>query len=195
MLYENKRLLKYYGVLRPDQKDMVPKLQAKIYDFWDQSSHAPPKTRGREEETRPPPAFALLGWSEDRAVWPRAVLDNFPEQSPQREELLKLKAEFDALVPALPSSARGTQGGAPARPAARASGSPDFSLDNGKKPLDVTRLLDLRALAAQEFQARKDDRPDSESLVSAFCSVPSFRSACCAVWPMRVAYVDAPPSW
>ena len=116
-------------------------------------------------------------------------------QSPQREELLKLKAEFDALVPALPSSARGTQGGAPTRPAARASGSPDFSLDNGKKPLDVTRLLDLPALAPQELQARKDDRPDSESLVSAFCSVPSSRSACCAVWPMRVAYVDAPPSW
>ena len=168
MLYENKRPLKYYGVLRPDQKDMVAKLHAKIYDYWDQSTHAPPKTRGREEETRPPPAFALLGWSEDRAVWPRAVLENFPEQSSQREELLKLKAEFDALVPALPSStgASGSQGGASARAAARASGSPDFSLDDGKKPLDVKRLLDLPPVPLQELQARNDDRTESESCES-----------------------------
>ena len=174
---------------------MVPKLHAKISDYWDQSTHAPSKTRGRGEKTRPSPAFALLGWSEDRAVWLRAILENFPEQSSQRDELLKLKAEFDALVPALPSStgATGSQGGASARAAARTSGSPDFSLDDGKKPFDVTRLLDLSPVPLQELQAR-NGAGQSLKAVRASCCVPSFRNACCAGMPMRLAYVDAPAS-
>ena len=146
--------VRYYGCFRDDlqeHKDILATLKATAYQHWDSSSAAPPKQRpvpaAASEE---PVQLTLLGWNNGRAIWPGNILEKFATGTPQHKILLSLKEEFDRLCP---NQERSDTRGAVTVP--RASGSPDFSIEDGKMPIDVNRLVDLAPVSDAEAKAKR----------------------------------------
>ena len=139
----------YYGLLRPDQKDVVPLLESMVYKHWDSSSHAPAKQRPASTAATPQLQLSVLSCQNGMPGFPDELLRKFPQDSAEHAVMLQKKKEFEALVP---ESARATtQPSTSTGPANRARGSPDFSIDGGKKPLDFQRVIDLPAIPNAEF--------------------------------------------
>ncbi|CAE7224453.1 cofG, partial [Symbiodinium sp. CCMP2592] len=116
----------YFGVLRADQKDVQSEMFSMAYSHWDGSSLSPPMSR---------------------PGWPTDVLSKFLPGSKEHEHISKIKHDFEVLCPAADVAPPAASSANPAR----AQGSPDFSVDGGKQPLDVTRLLDLQMIANDDF--------------------------------------------
>ena len=85
-------------------------------------------------------------------------MNKFGAGTKEHAALLELKKSFDELVP--PAEQASDQPPVPptlvvgVQP--RAQGVPDFSLDGGRQPLDLARMVDLAAVPDDEF---KDQRP------------------------------------
>ena len=68
----------YYGMLREDQDDVKTQLGTQLYNYWDQSSEAPPKVRPREAIEAP--VLQALAWNNGEVHFP----DQFAQQIPRQ---------------------------------------------------------------------------------------------------------------
>ena len=135
-------LVRYFGVLREDQKDVVSAIRSDLFQHWDSLPDSPPKVRPRPE-TAPINTSGLHLLSCDASgtpCWPDSLLDKFVVGTSEHIALLKLKESFLAEFP--PPSNSGPNRQAPGNQV-RVSGTCDFAIDDGKQPIDVTRLVDL----------------------------------------------------
>ena len=147
-LAEKKPPVRYYGCFREDSsehQDSLNALKTMAYQRWDQSADAPPRKRTQPNEpaAEPPVQLSLLAWAHGKAAWPNHLLEKFEEGSSQQKVILSIKEEFNKLFPQ--STPTATPGSIP-----RASGSPDFTIDGGKKPIDVLRDVDLQPVSDEE---------------------------------------------
>ncbi|CAK9054943.1 FO synthase subunit 1 [Durusdinium trenchii] len=135
----------YIGFAREEQKDVQTAMENMVYSHWDASKDAPAKTRPQEAVADP--ELTLLTWSNGHPLFPASVLEKYATGTSANDEILKLKQEFLAAFPesavtggAGAGQSRQAQGGQGANQ--RARGRPDFNIDGGASPLDVTRVID-----------------------------------------------------
>ncbi|CAK9026417.1 unnamed protein product [Durusdinium trenchii] len=147
----------YLGLLKDSQQDVVPMVEEVVYNWWDQSSHAPPKRRPRDPATIPD--LRVLRWENDRPKVPPGVLDKFPRGSEQYNVLSELLNELKVLWPdaddqsavtARPQNM--TSRANPSNPSARATGSPDFT---NSDLLDLEREVDLVKIPSESFSEER----------------------------------------
>ena len=143
--------MRYCGVLRADQGDIKNELEAMVYKHWDASPAAPP--RARPVGPQPDPSLSLLAWNNGVASFPTSYLQKLTEGSEAHQAMLDLQKQLVAEFPnsniSQPTGVRRTTA-APAR----AAGRPDFSIDGGVEPLDVTRMVDLEHAPPALFKWR-----------------------------------------
>ena len=147
--------IKYFGFLRPEQKDVTSAIFAAAYEHWDASTLAPAKTRPRPQDSQPV-GLQLLTWASGSPGFPLSLLTRFDEGTAEHEIMKKRKASFETQFP--PSPATVQTGQAP-----RAGGRPDYSTET---PLDLTRLLELATVSEvpDEVLARCAGRQNKPSL-------------------------------
>lgn len=140
----------YYGCLRDDQKDVKEALEDLMYNFWDQSDAAPPKSR--PVETVADPDLVLLSWSNGQPAFPEQLLSKFSEGSAGHKSIHDMQKELLTMFPnAQVQGSPGTgRGGNP-----RATGRPDYTIDGGGRPLDFTRALDKTITPKSSFSAER----------------------------------------
>ena len=146
----------YYGIFRDDadskpgttatHRKVLAEIEAKVFQHWDALSSSPAKTRPKPQTNRCVEGLSLVSSTEQGPVWPDSLDAKFPSESPEGKEVLALKQAFLAEFPA--SEARGQPGIRSKEPQLRATGQPDFSVEGGQEPLDVSRLVDLLVEAA-----------------------------------------------
>lgn len=145
--------VRYFGCLRDDQ-DVVKTVEGLVYDSWDNSDAAPPKSRPTEE--LPDPTLQLLSWNGQAAIFPESLSQKWVAGSAAHAEMVKLKEELIQTFPesanARPSALRGGQRRGQ-RP--RAVGKPDFSIDGGAEPLDFSRMVDPQIVGSGEFNVER----------------------------------------
>ena len=71
-------------------------------------------------------------------VWPDGLDAKFPLGTPEQKEMQQMKEKFLEEFPAVEAP---VSEGRQAPP--RVSGQPDFTVDGGREPLDITREVDL----------------------------------------------------
>ena len=128
----------YYGLLRNDQRKIVHDVETEVFNHWDDSPGAPPKTRPR---TAPAPpdvqGLVLVNYTTAGGPrWPDSLDQKFLTGSQQHKEIAVIKEKFLAEFP--PAVGIGS-GGSPAT-VPRAVGQPQFQ--PAEEPLDITRLID-----------------------------------------------------
>lgn len=146
----------YYGIFRedPESKPGAPaihkkvqgEIEAKVFQHWDALSTSPAKTRPKPQTNRCVEGLSLLSSTDQGPVWPGSLDSKFNAESAEGKELLALKQAFLAEFP--PSEAARGQGNRTTPAQVRATGQPDFSVEGGQEPLDVSRLVDLLVEAA-----------------------------------------------
>ncbi|CAE7608143.1 cofG [Symbiodinium sp. CCMP2592] len=147
----SKCVLRYCGILSTEQLDVKSQLNTAVYNWWDESSQAPPKRRPRgDDDNVALPDLQLLAWQDGGAIWPQSLAGKFPSGTDEESELTKLRKSFESEFPrpraptrSMSSLSVGTDTGA------RVAGSCDYSQDG--EPLDVQRVLDLEAVAVADF--------------------------------------------
>lgn len=152
-------------MLREDQDDVKTQLGTQLYNHWDQSSEAPAKVRPREAiET---PVLQALAWNNGEVNFPDQLLNKFPANSKERADVLKVKEEladfFRSSIPlvkkeeaqaerspaAMPGAAPAVSPGKSCAP--RAVGRPDWSIEDGTKPVDCQAPIQLEHVPAASF--------------------------------------------
>ena len=153
----------YYGMLREEQEDVKTQLGTQLYNHWDQSSEAPPKVRPREALEAP--VLQALAWNNGEVHFPDQLLNKFPANSQERSDMLKIKHEladfFRSSIPVvkkeeLESSPAAKPGTVPAvspgrGPAPRAVGRPDWSIEDGARPVQCDAPIRLEHVPAASF--------------------------------------------
>ena len=129
-------------------RDAINAIQEKVYQWWDQSATSPPKHR--EREAIPDPNLQLLAWNNDSCSFPQALYQKFTADSAPYTRLKEMQAEVEALFP--PRVAVTGPSGTRQLVNPRATGKPDFSIEGGKRPLDVSREVDLPVIPAADFR-------------------------------------------
>ena len=172
----------YIGFAREEQKDVQTAMENMVYSHWDASKDAPAKTRPQEAVADP--ELTLLTWSNGHPLFPASVLEKYATGTSANDEILKLKQEFLAAFPesavtggAGAGQSRQAQGGQGANQ--RARGRPDFNIDGGASPLDVTRVIDATFVK------------DADMTITRTNSV-SFRGWPFSVWRRRVVNENKP---
>ncbi len=138
--------MKFFGVLRANQKDILQQFERMVYDSWDRSSAAPPQQRERSEADRP--ALSILAWLGTSPSFPDHLMRKFAEGTPQYTEMAKLQQELQTFWPAPASVAGPGSTQAPARTA----GSPDLT---GASVLDLEREVDLPHISVVGFNVER----------------------------------------
>lgn len=147
--------VRYFGCLRDDQEDVVKTMEGLVYESWDNSDAAPPKSRPTEE--LPDPTLQLLSWNGQAATFPESLVQKWVAGSAAHAEMVKLNEE---LIQTFPESANARPGalrrGASRRgQRPRAVGKPDFSVDGGAEPLDFTRMVDPQIVGSGDFNVER----------------------------------------
>lgn len=147
--------IKYFGLVKEKfHADIVSALESQVYNHWDSDSSLSPS------KTRPPTqrkleveklGLEIIAMQNNQPIFPLDVLLNrFPSGAAEQEQIKEMKLEFERTFPAVAPS----QSESPGRPLdRRASGQCDFSIDNGAKPLDVNRDLDVATVPLDECPA------------------------------------------
>ena len=139
--------LKYFGVLRTEQKDICQQFEEKVYGMWDKSSNSPPKTRARSAVERP--SLSLLCWSPTGFPhFPQDALSKFPAGTHEHGEVIRMQNELREMwreepVPPTPSPVKGRECETP-----RVSTGPDLT---GASFIDTQREVTLPCINAQGF--------------------------------------------
>ena len=137
----------YYGCFREGDvhKRMQRELESLVFRHWDDLSSSPPKQRPRSEAAADwnVEGLVLLSCTRSGPVWPEHLDSKFAANSSEAREIQELKQSFLSEFPATsePGQASATGAGA-GGPTLRATGQPDFSVDGGREPLDVSRVVD-----------------------------------------------------
>ena len=134
----------YYGVFRDDgdkaagatniHKKVLADLETQVFNYWDALPTTPPRARPRPQVNMCVEGLQLLSSTERGPVWPETLDSKFPANSAEAKEIQELKQKFKSEFPEQVSVPAGgaTNGAA----TVRASGQPDFSVDEGREPLD-----------------------------------------------------------
>lgn len=142
------RVVRYVGFVTAKQMKRVEKtIRSMVYEHWDNAATSPPKARPAEEDTTTSePNLQILAWQNGRPVWPEALSTRFAEGSKEHATLMEKKAAFQVEFPeaAVASSQ-------PSSSPARVGGLCDYSVDEGKHPLDITREISLTVVPKDEF--------------------------------------------
>lgn len=159
----------YYGMLRHEQDDVRKYVGSMLYDHWDKSQAAPAKQRPRDPIQ--PPQLSALSFANGTVGFPDALLTKFAKATPEHKMMQNLKTEVaDMFASSLPIAVGG--GASPATPAVsvgsgvgnpspapgktvavtpRAVGRPDWSIEGGKKPPSLEKLIHLEHVPAASF--------------------------------------------
>ena len=139
--------LVYCGLMfEKDGQEADAALQKIIYDLWDADPESPPKRRERED--LPDPHLEVLAWSNGVYRFPESLFNKFTPGTKSYVELTELKEE---VLKVCPEAAQAETGPSGVSTAPRAGGKPDFTIEGGKEPLDVTRDVDLPIISAADF--------------------------------------------
>lgn len=168
LLDERRPRVVYYGMLRADQEEVKNALGTQLYAHWDSSTAAPAKQRPREPEESP--TLQALTWRNGTAALPDALLNKFPAQSWEREQILKLKEDLEKdFVSSVPAALEagslhrsGSDEPAPisngpglnrlgSSSSVRAVGRPDWSIEGGQKPIALDSEIRLELVPAASF--------------------------------------------
>ena len=145
------RGIEYFGYIFEELNANRTAIRNMVYQEWDTNSTlSPPRTRpsgdattGNEQEADP--QLEILAFVQGEPVFPEVLLTRFPEATEEFAKIQELKKTFDEKFPHStqrpPSDPRG----------ARVGGVCDFSIDGGKQPLDISRVIDLLAVPAAEM--------------------------------------------
>ena len=153
--------VRYIGFVRADDlKDAAASIRHKVYQHWDGSSESPPQSRPAETTGTSAPPLQILAWQDGRPIFPNSLVSRFDADSLENQQILQKKAELEQLFPAPAAGDPVTTPGQPGR----ASGTCDFSVDNGLQPLDTQRDVSLVTVTEEQFT---DER------LSVFCC-PNF---------------------
>ena len=151
---------------------------------WDSSSTAPPRTRSAE--ALPEPNLHLLTWNNGVPGFPDNIINKFPEGS---DAFLQVSALKKKLIEAFPDAAASNQASqsqqSPGRSTnrARAAGQPDFTVEGGKVPLDITRLLDKQVTSASAFTVERTESVFIFNILFNFGKLMAFSFEAC--WKCR----------
>ncbi|CAK9064704.1 FO synthase subunit 1 [Durusdinium trenchii] len=133
----------YYGIMRDSATSQLRSLlETAVFKHWDGLATSPPKTRPREA----PPVTKITGLSllsvdaAGNPIFPTRILDKFSD-GPHRKALERMRDDFSQEFPQ--ESSRTGGGGTQGQSAPRVSGQCDFSIDDGKEALDVSRVVDV----------------------------------------------------
>ena len=130
--------------------DISKALRSQVWNFWDSSPHAPPKTRPQEGDAgsaNSVPDLQVLAFQGGHPVWPEVLLNRFPEGTTEHGALVKKQEEFLSKFPRAPEASSSRVTGLPPC----AGGMCDFSIDNGLTPLDVTKQVSLTCVKESDF--------------------------------------------
>lgn len=162
----------YLGLVREkNHADLRAAFESEIYKHWDEDATlSPPKTRPPSTASQPSQqqlGLELLAMENGAPVFPSQVLlSKFKEGSPEQEEVKKMEKTFhEKYAPPTQSRRNSTSG----QQGHRASGQCDFSIDNGQRPIDVSREVDLPTVPVSEVPAERcsfQDVPSWGGLVS-----------------------------
>ena len=205
----------YYGMLRAEQDDVKTSLGSQLYEHWDRSSDAPPKTRQREPVSAP--SLNALSWKDGRGHFPDAIVNKFQRGTDEHKKMLELKAEVEDLfagpivaVPSpppppetpTPTGLLSRKGSAQSQGALvdstkstppRAVGRPDWEIEGGSRPPSVVKAIHLEHVAAASFGVPRFGGFGGESnlkfaiFLIEFCSCVGSQ-ACVHCWWQKQAY-------
>ena len=139
-LSESARPVHYFGFILNEFETNMGDIRSKVYEAWDKSSTAPPRTRAGMEpaEQSQAPSLDLLAWANGVPLFPAALVSRFQEGTSEHAKMQELKDDFYKKFPQSlhpPSSSASGSG--------RAGGICDFSINSGAEPLDFRRVIDL----------------------------------------------------
>lgn len=141
----------YFGLMfEKDGRDAETAVQQIAYDHFDASPDAPPKRR--EREPVPEPTLELLAWSNGGCSFPDQIFNKFTPGTKAYHDLKALKDKVAEMYPSAPAPSTTSVGPAPVL---RAGGRPDYTIEGGKRPLDVNRVVDVAAVKADDFSETK----------------------------------------
>ena len=142
--------LHYVGCMRPEHSDVKTALEEIVYNDWDRSPGAPPRSRPVEAQAEP--NLLLLNWSSNCPSLPDMIAQKFPESSPSYMEIMEMKKKLVEEFGQPPPRPSGT---ATRVTVCRAIGRPDFTIEDGSQPLDVTRALALDSIPVSTFSVER----------------------------------------
>ena len=96
-------------------------------------------------------AWEFLGWAQGAPMFPQAAEQKFPEGCPAHAELMTMKKLLVAEFPDAGQQQQQPDRTAPRPSTTRAIGRPDYTIEGGHQPLDVTRVLEKEVTAASAF--------------------------------------------
>lgn len=82
--------------------------------------------------------------------FPEHIMRKFEKDTEEYKKLAKLKADFEKEAPSRAAAPRTRDGGAP-----RVRGQPDFSINDGKRPIDIEDVVDLEVKAPPDASQRR----------------------------------------
>ena len=136
----------YYGCFREGDvhKRVQRELESLVFKHWDDLSSSPPKQRPRSEAAADwnVEGLVLLSCTRSGLVWPEQLDGKFATNSPEAREIQELKQSFLSEFPATSEPGQASAGAGAGGSTVRATGQPDFSVDGGREPLDVSRVVD-----------------------------------------------------
>eukprot|EP00435_Cladocopium_sp_Y103_P049721 s1511_g15.t1 len=161
----------YVGFWSQDQfKKNQKALREIVYQGWDNMAGAPPQSRPLEEnEVQSAPSLQIIAWQNGAPHWPDFLNTKYPEGSDEAQMLSQRKAVFLEKFPAQPAPRTGTT----VRPG-RAGGLCDFSIDNGAKPLDVTREIQPEHVGEADFNENRLGACDAKGMRPSIVITSSF---------------------
>lgn len=155
--------LRYIGFIRKQDgpgagssiSDISKALRSQVWNFWDESTEAPPKTRPQEgdaPDSNAAPDLQVLAWQRGHPIWPEVLWDRFPDGSTEQASLKVKHGEFLSKFPSRPeSAARAASVSVPLR----VGGLCDFSVDGGLSPLDFTKQVSLPVVKEADFSVTR----------------------------------------
>ena len=137
----------YYGLFRDEgekagaaqtHRKVLADLESKVFQHWDGLATSPSKTRQRIVPDMRVEGLQLVSCTSTGPVWPDGLDAKFPVGTPEQKELQQIKDKFLEEFPAVETPVSESKQAPP-----RVSGQPDFTVDGGREPLDITREVDL----------------------------------------------------
>lgn len=152
--------LRYIGIARQNDTsgaslaDITKALRSQVWNFWDNSPQAPPKTRAQDGSAQTaPPQLQILAWQRGRPIWPEILLSKFPENTDQHAVLESKRVQFAAKFGSAPETTGVASTSAAGTP--RVGGLCDYSPDDGLRPFNFSKSVSLPAVKDQDFTVNR----------------------------------------